>query len=128
MLKWWKLRESEHDVRWHSEGSMPQIPFDYMEERFEDGGAQHVGIIQNLANAILHGEKLISPAVDGLDELSISNAAYLSQWTGNACIELPLDGAAFDQQLQEHAAHSMTHEEMASIPEGEYQDRWQTRW
>ena len=84
--------------------------------------------MQNLANAILHGEKLISPAVDGLDELSISNAAYLSQWTGNACIELPLDGAAFDQQLQEHAAHSMTHEEMASIPEGEYQDRWQTRW
>ena len=128
VLKWWKLRESEHDVRWHSDGSMPQIPMDYIEERFVDGGAQHVGILQNLANAILHGEKLLSPASDGLAELTLSNAAYLSQWTGNARIDLPLDGAAFDVQLREHTANSMTHEEMAGIPDGEYQERWQTRW
>ena len=128
VLKWWKLRESEHDVRWHADNSMPQIPSDYLEERFDDGGAQHVGILQNLANAILHGETLISPAADGLNELTLSNAAYLSQWTGNTRIDLPLDGVAFDAQLKERADHSMTHEEMASIPEGEYQDRWQTRW
>ena len=128
VLKWWKLRESEHDVRWHSDGSMPKIPMDYTEERFEHEGAQHLGILQNFTNAILHGERLISPAADGLNELMLSNAAYLSQWTGNARVDLPLDGAAFDAQLCEHAANSMTHEEMASIPEGEYQERWQTRW
>ena len=128
VLKWWKLRESEHDVRWHSDGSMPKIPLDYTEERFEHEGAQHLGILQNFVNAILHGETLISPAVDGLNELTLSNAAYLSQWTGNGSVMLPLDGAAFDALLDEHAANSMTHEEMAGIPEGEYQDRWQTRW
>jgi len=128
VLKWWKLRQSEHDVRWHSDNSMPRIECDYLEERFDDGGAQHRGILQNFANAILHGETLISPAADGLNELTLSNAAYLSQWTGNACIALPLDGAAFDALLKEHAAHSMTHEALANIPEGEYQDRWQTRW
>ena len=127
-LKWWKLREREHEVRWHSDNSMPQIPMDYTEERFEHEGAQHLGIMQNFTNAILHGEQLISPAADGLNELMLSNAAYLSQWTGNVCVDLPLDGAAFDAQLCGHAANSMTHEEMAGIPEGEYQERWQTRW
>ena len=41
---------------------------------------------------------------------------------------LPLDSEAFDALLQEKAAHSLTHEELAEIPAGEYADRWQTRW
>ena len=127
-LKWWKLRQSETDVRWHSPDSMPHMPFDYVEERFPDDGPQHRGILQNFTNAILHGEALISPAADGLNELTLSNAAYLSQWTGNVPVTLPLDGAAFDALLKEHAAHSLTHEALAKIPEGEYSERWQTRW
>ena len=126
-LKWWKLKESEREVRWHSAQSMPQMAFDYTEESFADG-PQHRGILQNFANAILHGEALISPGADGLNELMLSNAAYLSQWTGNVPVALPLDGDKFDAMLREHAAHSMTHEALAKIPEGEYQDRWQTRW
>ena len=128
VLKWWKLQESENDVRWHSDNSMPQIPYEYTEERFEDDGPQHRGIIQNFANAILHGEKLISPGIDGLNELTLSNAAYLSQWTGNSPVALPLDDGKFDAMLKDRADNSLTHEELASIPEGEYQDRWQTRW
>ena len=128
VLKWWKLQEVENDVRWHSDNSMPQIPYEYTEERFEDDGPQHRGIIQNFANAILHGEKLISPGIDGLNELTLSNAAYLSQWTGNSPVALPLDNGKFDAMLKERADNSLTHEELASIPEGEYQDRWQTRW
>ena len=127
VLKWWKLKESEREVRWHSDNSMPQMLFDYTEERFADG-PQHRGILQNFANAILHGETLISPGADGLNELMLSNAAYLSQWTGNARIDLPLDGERFDALLKERASHSVTHEALAKIPDGEYQDRWQTRW
>ncbi len=127
VLKWWRLRQSELEVRWHSEDSMPQMPYDYAEERFADG-SQHRGILQNFANAILHGEPLISPGVDGLNELVLSNAAYLSQWTGNARVDLPLDGARFDALLGAHAANSMTHEALAKIPKGTYEDRWQTRW
>ena len=127
VLKWWKLKESEREVRWHSDAGLPQIPFNYTEERFEDG-PQHRGILQNFANAILHGEKLISPGADGLNELMLSNAAYLSQWTGNAKVDLPLDGAKFDALLAEHAAVSMPHEALAKTPDGKYEDRWQTRW
>ncbi len=128
LLKWWKLEEPENDVRWHSDSSMPKIPHVYTEERFPDDGPQHRGILQNFTNAILHGEALISPGVDGLNELMLSNAAYLSQWTGNVPVSLPLADGAFDELLKEHAAHSLTHEALAEIPAGEYADRWQTRW
>ncbi len=128
VLRWWKLDECEREVRWHSPESMPHMPLHYTEERFEDDGAQHKGILQNFANAILHGETLISPGADGLNELMLSNAAYLSQWKGNAAIALPVDGAEFNALLAEHAADSVTHEELQKLPEGEYQDRWQTRW
>ena len=127
-LKWWKLETSEKEIRWHSDNSMPQIPHACTEERFEHGGAQHQGILQNFTNAILQGEPLISPGADGLNELMLSNAAYLSQWTGNVRVDLPMDSAKFDLLLAEHAASSMTHEALAKIPEGEYQARWQTRW
>lgn len=127
VLKWWKLRSSEREVRWHSDSSMPKMPYDYTEERFEDG-PQHRGILQNFANAILRGEPLISPGADGLNELMLSNAAYLSQWTGNVPVTLPLDGARFDALLREHAASSVPHEALAKIPDGTYEDRWQTRW
>ena len=127
-LKRWQLEAAESDVRWQSEEGMPHIPFTYTEEHFEDGGPQHQGILQNFANALRHGEALISPAEDGLNELMLSNAAYLSQWTGNAPVALPVDGAAFDALLAEKAANSMTHEALAKLPAGEYQERWQTRW
>ncbi len=127
ILKWWKLRRSEREVCWHSEESMPHMPFEYTEERFEDG-PQHRGILQNFANAILHGEPLIAPGEDGLNELMLSNAAYLSHWTGGAPVKLPPDSAKFDALLQAHAAASQTHEALAKIPAGTYEDRWQTRW
>lgn len=128
VLKWWRLLESEREVRWHSPRSMPQLPCEYTEERFEDGGPQHRGILQNFANAILQGERLISPAADGLQELSLSNAAYLSQWTGNVPVALPLDSARFDALLKTRAERSLPHEALAHTPEGAYADRWQTRW
>ncbi len=127
-LKWWQLRERETDVRLHSPESMPHIPLDYHEERFEDSGPAHRGILQNFANAILHGEPLISPGEDALNELMLSNAAYLSQWTGSAPIRLPLEDGRFDELLAQHAATSKTHEQLTREISGEYSDRWQTRW
>lgn len=128
LLKWWKLRGSERESRWHSPESMPHLPCEYFEERFSDGGPQHRGILQNFARAILFQEPLISPGADGLNELMLSNAAYLSQWKGNVSIPLPLDGAEFDALLAERAAVSVTHDEMQKLPAGAYEDRWQTRW
>ncbi|MDR0696700.1 MAG: Gfo/Idh/MocA family oxidoreductase [Christensenellaceae bacterium] len=60
---------------------------------------QHLNIIQNFSEAILKGETLIAPGVDGINGLTISNAAYLSTWL-NEDIELPLDEDLFLSELE----------------------------
>ena len=128
-LKWWKLSEAEGEVRFASDGSSPAIPYQYEEITADRPETAHTGILQNYTDAILRGEPLLSPGADGLNELTLSNAAYLSQWTGNQEIALPMDTAAFDALLQEHIAHSehvvRTAEEH---PDGQYSHRWQVNW
>ena len=92
----------------------------------EDG---HVLIIRNFVNAILHGEKLISPGADGINELMISNAAYLSDWKGNIAVTLPLDEKEYDRMLDVKRKASVLkpdaeREEMS----GKYAERWSVRW
>ena len=64
-----------------------------------------------------------------LNELTISNAAYLSAWNGSRPITLPMDEAAFDEKLAALAAGS--HEKQTGGTKKyntEYQDRWQINW
>ena len=89
VLKWWKLREGERDVRFASESNSPAIPMDYQEIRPDAPETAHAGILQNFTNAILNGETLISPGADGLNQLELTNAAFVSEWVGNREIELP---------------------------------------
>lgn len=89
------------------------------------------GILQNFANAILYGEELISPGVEGIQELMLSNAAYLSAWNGNALVQLPIDADAFDRQLQQHIQSSSFRAGPASPCKndaGIYLSRWNIRW
>ena len=45
-------------------------------------GEQHVGILKDVASAILKGTPLLAPGVEGINGLTISNAIHLSGWTG----------------------------------------------
>ena len=69
------------------------------------GQSGHRIIIENFANAILHGAELIAPAVEGINSLALGNAIMLSSFLGNA-IDLPLDAEAYAAQLQELIANS----------------------
>jgi predicted dehydrogenase len=63
------------------------------------GGAnQHVAIVQNFANAILHDEPLIAPAVEGVHSVELANAMIYSSLTEKT-VELPLDSAAYASEL-----------------------------
>ena len=127
-MKWWKLRRPEPQVRFESKESFDAIPMDVEEITTDEPETAHAGILQNFANAILHGEALISPGEDGLSELTLSNAAYLSQWTGNRPIRLPMDEAAFDRELAARAEKSAFHDGGEAHPDGKYSVRWQVKW
>ncbi len=130
MLKLWKLEESEREFCYSLDVNFPKIPYDYEEITRKEKESGHIGIMQNFANAILHDEQLISPGKDGICELAISNAAYLSEWTGNAEIALPFDEDAFDEMLNDCCKNSkVIKHNMAKCKSNENNlDRWQVRW
>ena len=129
VLKWWKLQKPEREVCFSSQENFAHIPCDYEEYRPAEPETAHAGILQNWAYAILRGDALLSPGRDALNELTISNAAYLSQWTGNAPVALPMDTAAFDRLLAENAAaSSLKQEQERRDGSSGYNQRWQVNW
>lgn len=131
VLKWWKLQEPEDQVRFASQENFARLDTEYVELRAEEPESAHPGILRNFAAAIVSGEPLISPGWEGERELTLSNAAYLSQWQGNRPVELPFDTALFDQLLAQHAATSIYDPARAARGQedtGEYSERWQVRW
>ncbi len=76
------------------------------EPQITDGSnPQHNGVLAAFARAILYGEPLIADGREGIRGLTLSNAMHLSSWLGRP-IELPLDEALFDSELQKKIAGS----------------------
>lgn len=77
------------------------------EERFEfEGkGEQHVGILKNFTAAILENAPLIAPAAEGIHSVELANTIIHSSDLG-ATIQLPLDGAAYAENLQDKISNS----------------------
>ena len=129
VMKWWKLKQSERDVCWNSEENFKEIPMDYEEIRPDAPETAHAGILQNFTNAILHGEELLAPGIEGINELTISNAAYLSSWNGSTPVEIPLDNLAFDEKLEALAKESsLKRGGVSDRYNTDYQKRWQINW
>jgi predicted dehydrogenase len=69
------------------------------------GESGHRLITENFANAILNGEELVAPAVEGINSLTLGNAIMLSSFLGHP-IEMPFDDIAYENKLQELIANS----------------------
>jgi len=72
----------------------------HMEIPVDASGGQHVEILQNFTNAILKGEKLLSPADQGIHSVELANAILLSTWQDKT-IELPMSSADYERLLTE---------------------------
>ena len=129
VLKRYKLKEPISEVIANSKQGFAQIDYDYEEIKQEKPETSHRGILQNFANVVLFGEELISPGYDGINELTLSNAAYLSQWQGNREIALPFDSERFDNLLAEKAKQSKCRAaDSEKSGNTSYLPRWQVRW
>ena len=73
----------------------------------EPGGKNpdHQGITENFVNAILHGEKLIAPATEGIHGLELGNAMLMAGITRKA-VKIPTDREAYDELIRELIANS----------------------
>jgi len=129
VLKLWKLKQDEREVCFSSNEGFASIDYDYSEIVPDAPETAHKGILQNFANAILFGEDLIAPGIDGINELMISNAAYLSSWKGNVEIRIPFDYDEFDKDLLSQIDTTIKHSETSKNKTSTgYKERWKVRW
>ena len=129
ILKWWKLAENERMYCFGKNYDSGNFKFDYSEIPQEDAGTAHAGIIQNFTDVILYGGNLLSPGFEAINELTLSNAAYLSEWKGNINISLPFDSGEFDEFLNKKISMNSDFKKDCTSNESlGYLNRWTTNW
>lgn len=129
ILKWWRLKQDERTICENSVESFTNIDCEYTEFNPGKPGTAHKGILQNFANSILYGEELISEGSDGIFELTLSNAAYLSSWKNNVEIKLPFNSDEFDKYLRELTKSTKEKIKQATSKSSfDYKERWNVRW
>lgn len=128
-LKHWKLGQDALAVSREAKESFTGIEAEVEVIPQSEPETAHAGILKNFADAILYGTELLAPGTDGINELSLSNAAYLSSAKGGVPVSLPLDGGEFDALLEKLIQNS---KEKNGDPNKKYNttyhDRWQIRW
>ena len=67
--------------------------------------APHKDIVENVANAILHGTPLLAPMEEGINGLELGNAMLLSGWKEET-VNLPIDSAEYAARLEKLIATS----------------------
>ncbi len=125
------LSEPERDYCFNAVGR----PFPTCTETVIPAGepqSGHTLILRNFAGAILHGEPLIAPGTDGIFELTLSNAAYLSAATDD-WVDIPFATNRFTALLQtlqaEEAQAGADRKAAAALStESVYKKRWQVQW
>jgi predicted dehydrogenase len=74
----------------------------------------HITVTQNFVDAIRNGVPLIAPGEEGIHSIELANAILYSGLT-RQMIEFPLDGAAYEQKLNELIAQSTFQKKVAKI-------------
>ncbi len=85
-----------------------------VEVPFEPAGAQHHEVVQNFVDAILDGTPLIAPAAEGTRSVELANAILYSSLI-EATVTLPLDGQAYEKQLNRLIAESRFEKKVVAI-------------
>lgn len=104
-LTFWRLRVPEREFNRDYKGGFGSPECWKCEIPTPGENTQHVGILKDWINAILHGTELIAPGIEGINGLTLSNAMHLSAWT-DRWVELPLDEDLFYEKLKEKIDNS----------------------
>ena len=81
------------------------INYDFPAEKIH----RHSIMLNAFAGRILRGEKLYAEGWEGINSLTLSNAMFLSSWTGST-IRLPMDEDLFYEELKKRIATSKSKE------------------
>jgi predicted dehydrogenase len=97
-LSLWKLGQAEPEFSRLNKELFATPDMEKIDCKTDGQFADHAGVLNAFAGAILRNEPLIADGREGLESLAICNAMYLSAWTGQE-VTLPLDDEAFHREL-----------------------------
>ena len=129
ILKLYLYEKDEREFCFSSDESCPRLDVRYEEFKPQDSGSGHIGILQNFADAILSDKPLLAPGYEGINGLSICNAAYISDWM-DCWVDLPPDEELYSRMLKEKQdkEKSPIKNRNSEKPDNGYSERWQVRW
>ncbi|MEI6077614.1 MAG: Gfo/Idh/MocA family oxidoreductase [Verrucomicrobiota bacterium] len=81
---------------------------------FTDAVLPHAVMVQNFVNAILDGEPLVAPGEHGIHSVELANAMLYSSLLGKT-VELPMDGSAWEKELNRLIAGSTLQKKVVKV-------------
>ncbi len=93
----------EHSRNFASGFAKPEVW--NIEIPIEGTAGRHTEIMQNFVDTVLEGASLIAPAEEGIKSVELANAILYSSLKSKI-VELPLDGRAYEKELQRLIAES----------------------
>ena len=104
-MKLWKLAVNEREFCETADDAFGAPSITVTDVETDGENPQHAGVLNAFAAHILHGTPLTARGEEGLNELLLSNAMYLSAWL-NKTVEMPFDEALFLKLLNQKRAGS----------------------
>ena len=105
LLKVWRNKQDEREFNAEYKGGFGEPGFDYEEIAPQGENPQHVGILNNFANAALGLEPLFVDGREGLKSVTLMDAMLLSTWEDRA-VTLPFDDEEYLAELKKRIAGS----------------------
>lgn len=106
-IRMFLLDQLTSDYTMNSEEGFGSIKGEWVTVETDGINDQHVGVMNAFAAHILRNEPLVADGREGINGLTISNAAFLSSWL-NKTVELPIDEELYYSLLKEKIATSRT--------------------
>lgn len=108
-LTLWRLAVNEREFCKSAEEGFEHPPYTVERPEIDVVQEQHLAVINAFAEHILTGAPLVAEGAEGIRELMLSNAMYLSAWLGRD-VTLPIDEKLFLQELNRRRAVSKQRE------------------
>ena len=107
-LTFWKNEMSEREFNRINTSSFPKLKNEVIEIEIPALGMQpHNALLENFASAICCGTPLLAPGSEGIDELTLADAFYYSDWLGQKWVSTEnFDHEGFHQALLDKIAKS----------------------
>ncbi len=126
-MTWQRFSISEREYCLSDDEAKVEIETVEIEDEKYNG---HHRILENFARAILYGEPLVAPAEEGLCQLTLCNAAYLSSWKDET-VALPLNDSLYFKELRrkiKNGSSLRTGAKKERLDSSKYSERWNTNW